>query len=887
MKLRSSVHKVLLFSLLAISLHSCFLQSRPRRAQRQLKKENYAKAEKLLRKELEKDSINPAAYWLLSKLYLDTAYQQRIDTAHLYILKALQQAPLERAKDKKRWRKLGLDSTALALQHTRVDSAAFNRATSQHTVDAYQYFLNNYPLAQQVAEATALRNELAFAAAEEIGTWQAYQQFFQTYPLARQVTEARERYEELLFKERTRTGTLQAYRRFLAEHPKTPYRDRLLRNIYRLSTADHKPQSYYAYIQNHPESPYNQQALVQLYYLHEKPATLWQQYPNLPRPDSIKVFEKLAGQQILAVMQQGKWGFVAEDGTTVLPADFADIHPDYVCESLERDYAEVLKDGKPQVVAWNGQVLLEGDYEAIEPLGKTLIRVQADGQQGLMTKRGQWLLQPEHNHIRAIGSDLLLVQQAKQRGLLAPNGLWLLNPQPDSLARLHDFILRIRGNRLSVHSRPELIRAAQENEKITPAFTYASARLIADSLLLAINPDSSWQILNSRLITLASGQKHLPSAVPGGLIVRDANEYRILNLKGEETASGKYQQVMHRQDGLAVKQNGRWSLLQLPNMQPAAQNFDSLQLLHPQLLWYRNGGRDSLLFLPSRKKMDLLSNESVRLLRPQYFPDSLIRRDQYDKVVIDAGKILRIYSLQGNLLHQGRFEEVQAPDPALLIFRTDKGTATLADTSGLLLLKSYYDGIGNYQKGYMALLKGNRFGSFNPYQKVLINPQFDAAPRPYNQQLLAATKNKKWGLIDVQGKNVLPHRYQSIRLFTDSIALVQEEGQWQLMHIYQGQPLLRDILEVNWLREPHHPKGGIAIIEMRAGYGVASTKGGILAAPLFDDVQNLGTLEAPLFYMERQNKQTNQYDITYMNEQGKVIFQNTYSQAEWELLICD
>lgn len=888
MKLKFSVYTHTLFLLLMLFMSSCFLQSRPRRAQRQLEKENFAKSEKLLRKTLQKDSLNPAAYWLLSQLYLDTAYQQHIDTAHFFILKALQQAPLEREKDRKRWRKLGLDSTALALQHSQVDSAAFTRAGRQHTVDAYQYFLNNYPLAVQVTTATERRNALAFAAAEETGTWQAYQLFFQTYPQARQVAEARERYEELLFKERTRTGTLLAYRQFLADFPQTPYRDRLLRNIYRLSTAEHSPQSYYQYIRKYPESPYSQQALTQLYYLHNEAKTLWQKYPELPRPDSLNSLAKLADQHVLAVMQDGKWGFISEDGETVLPHQFDDIHPDYVCESLEKDVAEVLSNGRPQVVNWNGQVLLDGDYEAIEAVGPALLRVQREGLQALLIKSGQWLLQPDYTSIRSLGNNLLLAKQDSLAGLLAPNGLWLINPQSDSLARLQDFILRFRGNLVSVHSRENLIQAAQENQRITPNFTYRAVRMLGDSLLLAIRPDSSWQVLNLNLITIATGQKGSPQQISGGLVVPQAAGYQILNIEGREALPGSYQQVQQRYDGLAVKQNGRWSLWQLPNLQPISYGHDSLYLMHPQLLWSRSAGRDSLFFLNKRQRIPLQSNETVRILRPSFMPDSLAaKREQYDKVAVSAGKNMRVYNLEGKLLVQGRYEDVQAPDAALLILGTDRGTTALADTSGQILLKPTYDGIGNYQQGYLALLKGNRFGTYNPYQQVLINPQYDAAPRPYNQELVSASKSKKWGLVDVNGKVILPHRYQGIRYWTDSVALVRENDMWQLLSIYNNQPLLPEILEMQWLREPRQPKGGIAIVETYAGYGIASTDGGVLAAPVYDDIQNLGTIASPLFYLERQNKENGRYEITYINQTGKPIFQNSYTKAEWELLLCD
>jgi hypothetical protein len=116
---------------------------------------------------------------------------------------------------------------------------------------------------------------------------------------------------------------------------------------------------------------------------------------------------------------------------------------------------------------------------------------------------------------------------------------------------------------------------------------------------------------------------------------------------------------------------------------------------------------------------------------------------------------------------------------------------------------------------------------------------------------------------------------------------VQENNDWQLLHIGRNEAVLDGILDFKWLREPLSSRGGLAIVETQEGYGIISSAGGMLAPPIYDDIQNLGTPDAPLFYLERRYRDQGFYDITYLNQWGKPIFENRYTQAEWEMLLCD
>jgi len=199
--------------LLLLSFFLCNACSPTKKALQHIEKNKFQEARSLLKKALTKDSLNADVYYVLAQLYLDTAYNQyNIDSSYAYVLEAQSDYQLTQAKTRaKQQKQIGLDSLSLRQLHLLNDSLAYQRATRNHTVTAYQDFLNQHPNAMQVSEATRFRNQLAYQAASQLDTYVAYQDFMNGYPEAEEYSMAQERYNTLIFREKTRSGDLQSY----------------------------------------------------------------------------------------------------------------------------------------------------------------------------------------------------------------------------------------------------------------------------------------------------------------------------------------------------------------------------------------------------------------------------------------------------------------------------------------------------------------------------------------------------------------------------------------------------------------------------------------------------------------------------------------------------
>lgn len=882
MNLRTNLY-LLLFLCLLVS--SCLFQSPQRRAQRKMDKQRYEKAEQLLTKSLRKDSLNPAAHYLFSQLYLDTAYQQEIDTAQYHILEALAQLPAADKKDLRRLRKIGADSAELLAQRARVDSAAFRRAKEDHTVDAYAYFLEQYPYAVQVEEATRRRNALAFRAAEEQHTYQAYQEFFQNYPKASEAPEARERYEELLFIANTRTGTLDAYIRFLAQYPDTPYRFRLLRNIYQLSTAAHKAAQYAAFIENYPDNAFTREALNQLYHLHkeEQPTKYFlQSYPNVPFQDSLQQVIALEDQHFLAVLSNQHWKFLDYGGQVQLEG-FDDVHPNYLCETVITDFLEVSRKMEPQVLAKNGYPILQQDYQQVEDLGYGVLRLQQNGQQGLLLKSGKQLLPPTYEQVERLGRDFFRVKEFGRHGLLTHNGQWLLEPGYDSLARLEDFVLVYRDNLLAVITFDTLIHALQHNQPADLEFLYQDAFLADTSHLQVETLQGQNTILNEQLQPQLPFTEGSISSFKGVWLVEANGRYEVLDQQGRNILNATLRKAVIREPWIAYKTDSLWGLYHIKQQQATFDLFDSLTILHSTILVAHKDKQQSALFFGQDTAIvDLSGTDSYRLLRSA----SPRMKEEAERVylLVKNGNAQLIYNQEGKLLLQGRYTEILAPDDRLLLLKSAKGTA-VADSSGNILLKPRYDAIGNYQNGYFATLKGSRFGLYNPFKNINVAPQYKVTLRPYNDSLLIANKNGQWGLVNAENKGVLNFAWNELQYWSDSVALAKKDGSWQLVNIYRNETVHGPFKDVRFVKKG--PTENLAVVYTSNGYGLYSSTKGELVSPAYNDLINMGTVNRPLFYAEKEVKEADLFVVVYLNEEGETIFKEAYPREEWLRLLCD
>lgn len=273
--------------------------------QKHIDKGDFAKAEKNLTKDLEKNPTDIAALYTMALLHIHRGYPNyNAPKAYEYISNAINYyANLTDEKELKDLIKIPLNQAYFDSVTTTIckealtdattintvesytefleyykrspqeytleavknrDIAAFKIATSLNTVASYQEFINTYPNAKQVQLATSSRNALAFNLSKEVNTIKEYERFISTYPAATEVEEAWSRIHGLAFAVAKKENSSKAYKAFMDKYPKSKqFADS--KNLYQErqfleNTTVGDWESYRGFIENYKSNPWIENA---------------------------------------------------------------------------------------------------------------------------------------------------------------------------------------------------------------------------------------------------------------------------------------------------------------------------------------------------------------------------------------------------------------------------------------------------------------------------------------------------------------------------------------------------------------------------------------------------------------------------------------------------
>ncbi|GJM32471.1 MAG: hypothetical protein DHS20C18_14720 [Saprospiraceae bacterium] len=239
---------------------SVFIFAQAGKGLKLLEKGQYEAAKEELISSLNNEKEKPIGLYGLAQLYLVPEFSgYEPDSAMNYITQADQ---VYRKMDYKLKNKIQKDANTSLFRKfkKKIVEEASTRAEDQHTVEAYQHFLDHYPKPGYKLQngATKARNELAYEAAEAEGTWQAMEKLLDQYggSLKEKSPGMFKKAEMKLFEGYLAENGLVAYDSFAQKYPKNVYvRDSLMDQFLVLAKSD-DPADYTAFINSNEGSPY-------------------------------------------------------------------------------------------------------------------------------------------------------------------------------------------------------------------------------------------------------------------------------------------------------------------------------------------------------------------------------------------------------------------------------------------------------------------------------------------------------------------------------------------------------------------------------------------------------------------------------------------------------
>jgi hypothetical protein len=833
------------------------------RIQKFIEKEEFEKAEKLTRKSLEKDTLNPGAKYYLSLLFFEKGYQIFNEDSAIYYIRSAEfdydHADEETLNDLE---ESNITRSILEEQHSVISDYAFHLAIDFISIESLETFMSRYPESDKVQCASYKRDSIAFAQARDKNTWEAYQSFFETYPNALQVEQAIEKYDLLIYKDKTSDGSLESYVTFLGQFPQTPYRPEIEKIIFEKSTFENTLDSYFNFIQNYPRSQYALKAGDILYhYVKNDQEKLEKVFSVHSREDSLKIIHQKEIKTVLPIIEDGEMGFMTASGDMQIDLQFADVSKEYNCGNVKWNWLEVKgKNDQPLIVNRNGEIILN-NVSGAEQISESAWLLT--DQKGLYHASGFLISKMPVTNAHELQNGWFAIESSNKWGVITPTGLEVLPLDYQSIKTEGQFVILEKGEFYGISNIQYL------NQTSTLGFRYDDYELIGDTLMQVYLEDDEG-LINSKLQEIVVLGPHEIFSKKDFIYTRDSIGYQFI-LPKNKNAPNKYFKGLNINDSwLAIQPDSSWIIRS--NKMDTVFVCDSLISLARD---YVAGikGEESFVMWTNAQTKNLKTDANLNLiaennLRSRYL--DIYYEDQHT-----------VYDQLGNELFSEKCEELTLLTDSLFRIR-NRGKSGLINSRGNKILDVTYDAINN-EGNLIFTLKNEKIGTYDILGAISIPAEYESRIEKV-ANFYKVKSQGKFGLIDSLNQYIFKPEYDDILYWNDTSMWVSKNDFWTLQSIDMT-VIMDNIQSVEpWFQ---YENNVIYTFISEDGKGLLSAEKGVLIEAKYNDIVNLGSLKEPVFFAGQVLKTAEFYVVTYFNGQGESIRSQAFRPEEYERIYCD
>ncbi len=847
----------------------------PSRLMRVHEKGDFARTRELIEKSLEKDTINPAANYLNSILFMLDPFRLNTDSARWFINEALADYKSSDADIIDDLNKAEITIDSLEKQKLIVTADAYDKATAQSTVYALDYFLDYYPEAPQRDRAIFIRDSLAFNNTKDKDTWQAYKAYLETYPDSYYYGEADANYQQLIFLERTLDNRLSSYTRFLREFPDTPHRNEIEWVILTRSCVEHKWENYTAFLDKYPYTDYRKKITDVLYYMDKK--NYHARHDELidltVSKDSVSQMKTLEDHLLIPFYTDGKYGFMNSRGEIVLENSFTGIEPSYYCGGLDTEWLQIVENGNSQVITRAGEDILGGTEDYSE-LGNGIVLVSYPHGKYLYHKSGFRLNDRVYQDAQVLGEQFIKVKKDNSWGLLSMLGINILDEKYKSIEMEGPFILVNEGDKYYCTNVAKITEQIKDLD-VKLELDFEDYEVLGDSLLLTFNGDKE-ALYDRKLDQMIPEMEHQIFTLGGSWYVKNSDGYQIYNRNSESLIDQTFEYLDVNNGWMAIKREKDWLLISQFYKVLPKQGLDSIRLINDYTAFIKKGDTIQLIFnngniewlQPDQRLILLSSRENTGKGQPEY-------------VMVFDKKYHKVLSSEGKTLFDGEFDQVGFLADSLFTYSV-KGRHGVMDSEGKRIIGPKYESI-NKQDDLILLLEKGKIGGFNPRTKVLIPPEYDSRLKIFGNYFVIA-KGDKVGLINRKNEIVIPIEYEEFMAWNDTSLLARDSTIWSHItydHEIISSGFMNPVIVAEWGREKF-----LKVMKDQS-FGLLNNLKGEVLETAYNDIVNVGTNNDPVFFAEQHLKTAAFFVVTYFDRWGQTLRSQAYRPEEYSKIYCD
>jgi hypothetical protein len=463
-------------------------------------------------------------------------------------------------------------------------------------------------------------------------------------------------------------------------------------------------------------------------------------------------------QKELIVQQERKWGVINGQGEVIIPFLYRDIKSDpqkkaYILTPLPTWHAaKIGGEDHFQVACDSLHYLGEGRYAA------TMI-----GQKALLNEQGQSVLKTEFDYISSFFKGLAIVRKDTLYGVLRKDGSWLLELRYRHI-RFQEVYLEV-GQYLLGRT---YYSVYDYTGKALSLPMYTSFRAPTEGLIPAQDQHSRWGLLKQDGQSVMSciydslGNFNEGLAICG-LYIKGPERmfFSLINKQGQTVVPSEHFQDW-RSGKLKVSADGLWTWVH-PKVP-----YDTFYLQPDQRLIYRKGSKYGLLD-PSGNTISTATWDDMR-----YVPGSAcysVEKDHQPGLLRNDGKVV--------LKPTRRFQYIGEYREGLFIAH-HKGAYGFCDSIGDIWISTRYEEVRSFSEGFAAVKLKGKWGFVNRDETLIAQPWYESVC-PYAKGKAMVQENGKWFFIDKNGRALADIKADTI-IEVGTRYLFLQSGKWGLLN---------------------------------------------------------------------------------------------------------
>lgn len=852
------------------------LSAQSKRVLNLLEETEYSKAEELINRGLSKGTDEAGLYYCYSILYSKSDYLSfSLQESAKYAGLSLKEYKSMDEDERQDLLKIGIDSARLTQQKLYTDSLGFLQAVEYNSIEKLNEYVAKFEGSKYENRALQLRDSLAFheviAGPYDIADLNA---FIEDYPSSRQISTARNLLDSLEFEMVIKTGDQSALIDLLRTGLSAQRREEIEKRLFNLTTYRHKADSYLSFLKLVNGGNQASKAVDYLYHIHKTvhPNKSFQDtYPSVPVCDSLKIISGKEDQYAIVVHSGEQLGFMNADGTLILEEKKGSVPDDYICEPVEEDFI-ITREGENGIIFNRGGYLIyEGSFQNVFDEGNGLLLLEDHSAHMLIHKTGELLFKSEE--IVILDSSIVALYDKTQWKLFSVNGTPLLDGTFDHIEESGAFIIMERDDKIAVSTSEDLF--ANVGDPSDPDFSYSAFELLEFDKMIVKN-EGFEGLLNKDLEYEVPFAYQQIISVKNGYLIESEGLFKAFLTSKDIADDEWFEQIDVNEKWIARRKLNKWSIENLQSQTNTGFEYDSVNLLSDNIVI---GLDDSLRVLFSHGMPTTMDKEIP--IRTLSLKDSGSVVDFLYYTEIDD---IVVFSDSGKIIFKGEIDKISALGQSYLLVEK-KSKKGLLDLNGNLLLDFKYEAIGNYNDGTVTMLKDKKFGLFDPHKEVLIPAEYDQRIERLKEDVFIVSQKNRWGLSDRKGKPLIKPQYDALEKWTGKYILAKSNDLWQFVDI-ETEEIVGDSIK-SFEIISRNDRETIMKSYSPDGYGIFSSTQGFIVPHEYTDINNIGTLENPIYLAERFFSAADYYLLIYYDRHGNIIRKQGLEPDAYDQIYCD